>query len=194
MYDFLARLVFGPAILKSQVAFLDEIKEGNRVLILGGGTGRLLEYISAQNVIVYYVEPSTKMLTRAQKRNCNAEVNFHQSRFEDFQNDDNYDVIICPFFLDLFSEVHLKEILAKIKDCLKSEGKLIVSDFSSRVKGRYPILLLKLMHVFFRMTSNMESRQLLDHDWFLLELGFQLEKEHSWFGGLIYGRKYACLN
>ncbi len=191
LYDFLARLVFGNVLLNSQTAFLKEIQNGDRVLVLGGGTGRLLEHISADNVVIDYVEPSTKMIERAKKRKCSCEVEFHHQRFEVYQSIGQYDVILCPFFLDLFSDPHLNEVLLKVQGLLKPKGKLIVSDFSSEAKGPYSKLLFKVMHSFFRWAAQIESRELLDHDHFVQAQGFEVMKEASFLNGMVYSRTYV---
>ena len=41
-YDLLTRLVFGKAIINSQEQFLSLVRSGSRVLVVGGGTGKIL--------------------------------------------------------------------------------------------------------------------------------------------------------
>ena len=74
-YDVLARIVFGNAILKAQTTHLSEINENDQVLILGGGTGKLLEHIPFCDR-VDYVEKSEKMIRIAKRRLVNRSVNF----------------------------------------------------------------------------------------------------------------------
>ncbi|MFY0626539.1 MAG: class I SAM-dependent methyltransferase [Reichenbachiella sp.] len=190
IYDFLARFVFGNTILKSQVYYLDEIKDGDSVLIIGGGTGRLLEYVRAKNVAIDYIEPSDKMVERAKKRNFRPSINFYKERFEDFKDSRDYDIIICPFFLDLFSEATLNETLSKIKGLLSKKGKVIVTDFSSHLDSWYSKILLRLMHLFFRWTASLESKMLFDiHKW-VLTFGFEECRSQYFYIDLIFSKVY----
>ncbi|MEP5106138.1 MAG: methyltransferase type 12, partial [Ekhidna sp.] len=45
IYDRLSKLVFGKSLIKAQAYHLKVIGDKDRVLILGGGTGKLLEFI-----------------------------------------------------------------------------------------------------------------------------------------------------
>ncbi len=47
VYDFLAKLVFGKHIRRSQEHFLKMVIQQNKVLVLGGGSGWILESINA---------------------------------------------------------------------------------------------------------------------------------------------------
>ena len=188
-YDLLAKLVFGEAILKSQIAFLGDINDCDRVLVLGGGTGQLLEYIAAQSVIIDYVEPSEKMLSKAKKRNCTGRVVFHQQRFEDFDSEILYDVIICPFFLDLFEEDSLKEVINKIKRFTKPSGKLSISDFQNRTTF-FQKWLIRIMHLFFRITVQLESRSLKEIHPCLQKEGFQMQKRIFFYSKFIFSSVY----
>ena len=70
VYDFLAKMVFGSHLKKAQTIFLNQIKEGDRVLVVGGGTGWILEELNQLNkpIKVVYVEPSTKMMSLSKAR------------------------------------------------------------------------------------------------------------------------------
>src|SRR6187402_1340927 len=64
VYDKLAGLVFGKAIVDAQLVFLDRVRAGDRILILGGGTGWLLEKLLRKQPVceVWYVESSSRMI------------------------------------------------------------------------------------------------------------------------------------
>ncbi|MEZ4686196.1 MAG: hypothetical protein R3B47_09055 [Bacteroidia bacterium] len=55
VYDFLASLVFGNRIRQAQRWLLDFIPEGSSILILGGGTGWILEELAEKA----HIQPCT---------------------------------------------------------------------------------------------------------------------------------------
>ena len=156
-YDRLAKLVFGKSLLEAQLAHISEISEKDHVLVLGGGTGQILEYIPfCQNVD--YVEKSKQMIRRAERRQVNLSINFIQQSFLSVELDKQYDIIICPFFLDCFDQSSLNTVVTKIRSMLDNEGKLLVSDFD---KERVNKILLKFMLVFFKAVARLGSNKLL---------------------------------
>jgi spermidine synthase len=71
-YDGLSRLVFGRTLIAAQVAFLSSIPKNAKVLIIGGGTGWILEEITRlypSGLTITYVEISANMMALSQKRN-----------------------------------------------------------------------------------------------------------------------------
>lgn len=162
-YDAVARLVFGNKLKKIQQHYLTELpKEGN-VLILGGGTGEILEWLpESQNLSVTYVELSAGMLKRAEKRQSNAAyTKFECKDFLAFDAEMVYDVVIANFFLDCFAEENLEGVILKIAGLLKQNGQLYVSDFQLSAKPKHR-LLSRLMHAFFRLTTGLQSSKLRD--------------------------------
>jgi ubiquinone/menaquinone biosynthesis C-methylase UbiE len=69
VYDRLADIVFGTAILDAQRTHLHALNDAREILILGGGTGRLLRDLLGQNAKsrVTYVEASQRMIELALK-------------------------------------------------------------------------------------------------------------------------------
>jgi len=69
-YDMLSRIVFQKSIIKAQVYLIQFISEGDKIIIVGGGTGWILEEISRlekKNISVVYVEKSSAMIDLAKK-------------------------------------------------------------------------------------------------------------------------------
>jgi ubiquinone/menaquinone biosynthesis C-methylase UbiE len=158
VYDRLARLVFGKSILRAQRVHLPEIQPKDRVLILGGGTGQLLEHIPLCEQIVF-IDKSKRMVKSAKKRMVNRSIDFISADFLTYESGEKYNVIICPFFMDCFSKKSLEAVIEKCRLALKNDGRLIVTDFES---GRINLTLLKSMLLFFRFFSNLEAKKLLD--------------------------------
>src|SRR4051812_19943989 len=106
VYDKLAGLVFGKAIVDAQLIFLDEVRAGDRVLILGGGTGWVLKELLRRQPAceVWYVDSSQRMIELA-TRNCGNPSNVHFVLGTELSIPTMlFDVVIMNFFLDLFSD------------------------------------------------------------------------------------------
>ncbi|MEP5611821.1 MAG: class I SAM-dependent methyltransferase [Cyclobacteriaceae bacterium] len=187
-YDRLADLVFGDAIEKSATYFLDEIEEGANVLIVGGGTGKILDSLPKCKQVTY-LEKSSKMIVRAKRKAPDQAVKFVEMDFLDFETNEQYDFVICPFFLDCFDENSLTKVLERISQSLRTNGGLMVSDFHSKTEST----LITLMHYFFRIFSSLESKKLKDIHCFITQSQFQSEKEEFFHQNMIFSRLYRNL-
>jgi len=189
IYDRLARLVFGHKLEKSQRCFLDDIHAGARVLIVGGGTGRVLEWLPhGGNLSVTYVELSTEMMRYAEKRNQqDSHVVFHRMDVHDITG--TYDFVIANFFLDCFDVNGLKAVLKKMTTLMDKNGKLLVTDFSPAT-NIWQSGVLKLMHLFFQLTTKLASRSLQDLNLAIVNNGFLIRKEELFANRLIFSAVY----
>src|SRR4051812_25234860 len=70
VYDGLAKLVFGKSIQDAQRCFLNQLSDKRNILILGGGTGWILEEVILKNSAcdIWYVEASSKMIELSQRK------------------------------------------------------------------------------------------------------------------------------
>jgi ubiquinone/menaquinone biosynthesis C-methylase UbiE len=190
LYDCLARIVFFGALDRARKHFLDEIKGGQRILILGGGTGRVLDWISKLDVQIDYVEPSSRMMAKAKKKCAGPSISYFEQTFEQFEGKEPYEMIICNFFLDLFNEINLKSNIQRVKLLMRPNSLLIVTDFQVQ-KGRiWQIILSKIMHGFFRITTGLQSKKLKEINQYLLDQKFEVRKEKLFLGGFVYSRIY----
>ena len=100
-YDLLARLVYGKALINAQVYLLEHIPENARVLIVGGGTGWILEElvrIHPSGLTITYVEIAPAMMALSKKRNCgNNQVIFINEAIENTDLPVGFDVVLTPF-------------------------------------------------------------------------------------------------
>ena len=147
-YDLLVWLVFGNRLEQAYSYYLSEISMDSHVLIVGGGTGKILKRLEP-GIFVDYVDNSGQMLARSVRYAGDSTSLIHA----DYLMHDparQYDYIIFPFFLDLFASSNLERIIEHAKGQLKPEGKLIVTDFQPTRKWRHK-LLIRAMHLFFRI-------------------------------------------
>lgn len=189
IYDFLAGVVFGDQLIDAQREHLCSILPDNDVLILGGGTGKLIPYLPASRSIDY-LEKSKDMIKRARTQSSTNSIHFINEDFLIHNSDKQYHVIICPFFLDCFRKETLKSVLGKINEMLIEGGSLIVIDFEYRFRNH---ILMHLMHLFFKIMARLESNQLKNIHQFTLNEGFIVEKEKFFNQKMIFSRLYRNL-
>jgi len=185
VYDLLARIVFGTSIRKAQTYYLNQIPDGARVLILGGGTGWLLEEISDQSLRIDYVDLSKKMLKRAKKR----QVSFAMLRFihgnEETVADQLYDIVITPFVLDTCTENQLPPMIETIEHLVDKNGLWLCTDFNSQDQSFKARALDLAMRVFFRTVSGLKLKRLLPYFEAIGQAGFKEIDTNLFYGGFI---------
>jgi len=186
IYDSLARFVFGKSIVDSQTWYLDKIPADSRVLILGGGTGWLLEELRKRNssCTVWYIEISQKMIERACHRDLKPTVHFIQGTEKEIPANQKFDVVITNFYLDLFSEKALKEVVDRINSHTTTSTLWLVTDFVNGGKWWHK-LILKTMYLFFKLVCGIEANHL--PEWFaqLRSQGWREANTKVWYSHFI---------
>ena len=186
-YDFISRLVFGNSLVEAQVSSLHVIRPDSHILIVGGGTGWILEEITkihSSGLKISYVENSSAMIDLSKKRNWqqNTVAFFHQP-IQDFHIDKPFDVIITPFFFDLFKQDEIGLMFSGLDKKLNKDGLWLYTDF---IPEKYQIhvwqkILLKTMYFFFGITSKVEARELIDMDLYFTKVYTKISE--NWFYG-----------
>ena len=173
IYDFLARLVYGKSIRKAQVYYLDRIPDQARVLILGGGTGWLLEEISNQSLHIDYVDLSKSMLKKTAKRHVSfAKLCFIQGNEEALRGS-RYDVVITPFVLDVCNENQLPKMVETIGRLVEPDGQWLCIDFNVHDQSFKARILSVTMCHFFRIVSGVKLKCLLPYFGAIEQAGFK---------------------
>jgi ubiquinone/menaquinone biosynthesis C-methylase UbiE len=161
-YDALKWLVFGNALDNAAVHYFYRIPPGSRVLIIGGGTGKLLSELP-KDLSVDYLEKSRKMIIRAKQNADQSDILFvHEDVFH-FQPGQRYDAVIAPFVLDCFQKDRVSTLLKAIYAWLREDGILLVADFRPS-RTWYQEKLLSTMYWFFGWSTGLEGKHLLDFD------------------------------
>ena len=189
-YDGLSRLIFGNTLEQAQLAYVHNLKPKSRLLVLGGGTGWILErLLEAQpDLQIDYVEASKKMIDRSRGRSFMGNVNFIHGTQIDVPGVE-YDAIITHFFLDVFSPEELVKAIKQLEGLLKQGGIWLCADFS-KTSRLYHQFLLWLMHRFFKIMSRLQASQLQDFQMLLTKEGLQLDGISHWKKGLIFSSCY----
>lgn len=188
-YDFLAKLIFGEMLDKAQAHFLNELENGARILIVGGGTGRILEHPSlAKAGRIDYLELSAQMINKAKKREGRLN-NLHFIQGDFFEHTGQYDLIVANFFLDCFDERNLETAIDKLSDLSQTGSSLIVTDFQPKQERKAKILIW-LMLIFFRLFASLEANNLQTIHAAVLAR-FNLVEKVEFKNGLIFSALYA---
>lgn len=187
VYDSLSHMVYGKSIVTAQQHFLKYISEGSRVLIVGGGTGWIIDALFAVNKTcsVVYMEASQKMLQKAKNRigiDDQSRITFLLQ--SEMPSEGLYDVIITNFFLDLFPPPALEQIIYQLKGRLMHNGIWIVTDFVDDGK-LWQQMLLKLMYLFFNRVSKIEATSLPPWQVLLADAGMRVGKTKYFYAGFI---------
>lgn len=195
VYDTLASIVFGRAIRDCQFHHLSQLTDARRVLILGGGTGWFLEAVlkTTQAAEITYVEASQEMLRMSRQR-CRdidgGRVVYVHGTQEDIAGR-SFDAVVANFFLDLFTETTLHQVVGVIDQGMAPDAKLLVSDFNQPHTFRHR-LLLRTMYCFFKLVSNIEAGSLPDWKGILERHGFVEIKSTAFYKGFmaasVFGR------
>lgn len=190
-YDVLSRLVFGKSQVNAQINQLKYIPENSSILIVGGGTGWILEYISKifpMGLKITYVELSSRMISLSKARNHqNNSINFVNTGVEDFSTNDSFDVILTPFLFDNFSKPKAESVFKKLDKLLNTHGLWFMVDFSLNVKNGkwWKWIMLKSMYLFFKLIRIVEASKLIDMSPYFLKDNYGVLKEKFYYGSFI---------
>lgn len=195
VYDRLAKVVFGRKLKQVQTQFLNLIPEKAEVLIIGGGTGWIINELfnTGFKGNLTYVEASEKMISLS-KKSCafNTSVDFIHGNESALPIDRTYDVVITNFFLDVFSEQRLDQVITTLSKKLNQGGVWICSDFYNTGQFNHRVLLW-LMFKFFNITARLESKRLIDFHDKLSEQGYSRNQYFSLMKGLLFSSVYTSV-
>ena len=192
-YDWLAGGVFGKSIKKAQTRFLDHLTPGSRVLIIGGGTGWILDELPDQNLFVFYLEASPLMIAKARARKPVAASNtvvFQLGNEEVLSKENPFDFVFTPFFLDVFEKRRFSHLFFILDDALKPGGKWLWTDFVFPENQPFNQLLLNGMYVFFRIVCGIKARNLPPVGPFFRSSGYQQMAQDFFFKNFISSKVF----
>lgn len=176
-YRWLEYAAFGGALRGRREAFLFELGDPKRVLVLGDGDGRFLQVFAAlyPRTRIDAVDVSAKMVELAKARVPAA--SFHVDDAREFAFEGEYDLAVAHFFFDCFDDRELEAMLGRIHT-----KRWLVSEFRN-TGWSWPVL--RGLYFFFRLTTGLRVRSLPDHRRALSGLGYRMEKEQTALAGLV---------
>ncbi len=182
-YRWMEFVLAGEKLQRCRTAFLDQIAEADKVLILGEGNGRFLRECRRKlpNAHITCVDASARMLTLARERltgQGGGNVDFvHADALAWSPSGDRFDLIVTHFFLDCFRREQLESLIAKLAHSAAPRASWLLADFQSAAYGfrRYRSrLILWGMYRFFRVVTRLPATALVSPDTFLERNGFKL--------------------
>lgn len=185
-YWWIERLGMGRALERRRRWFLPELWNARRALVLGDGDGRFLRELVRTNAVVHadYIDLSRRMLELARSKAGGQRVDYRRAdaRTVEFSRD-GYDLIATHFFFDCFETSELETLIARIADTAKPGARWVVSEFCvATVPAR---LLVSALYLFFRITTGLKTRGLVDHRPILQSHGFRLISASHSHGALV---------
>lgn len=192
-YDQLSRLIFGDALVKAQVYLLRMVPPNSSVLIVGGGTGWILEELSAihySGLQITYVEISSQMTALARKRHIGInKVTFINDAIEHTALDTLYDVVITPFLLDSFNEDTLQKTFSHMHRQLKLKGLWLCTDF--QITGSlWQKLMLKTMYVLFKVVCRIETLKMPNIEAQFIKHGYRPITSKTFYGDFMISKRW----
>lgn len=197
VYDGLKAIVFGRSLERAQVLLLDRIPAGASVLIVGGGTGWLLESLLRRGHTgrVTYLETSGQMIARTSRRVLDRQllgtIEFQRGDETTLSPGARFDVVMTPFVLDLFTAQTLRQrLLPRLTAALNPGGQWFITDFVLTTNG-WQNALIQAMIYFFRLTAGIETRRLVDWQALLAETNLVLQERQAQVGGMVSSERWT---
>ena len=192
-YDRLSRLVYGRALINAQVYLLQFVPADSVVLIVGGGTGWILEELTkihASGLRITYVEVAADMMAHSKQRKTGTnKMLFINEAIENVAIDKGFDVVITPFLFDNFTEATAQKVLDRIHQLLKPGAAWLNADFQLTGKW-WQTVLLKSMFLFFRMLCKIEASELPDVGVQFTSHGYKKAEGRCFYGDFIAASVY----
>mgnify|MGYP005750290833 CR=1 FL=1 len=197
-YDPLAKLVYGSALKDSQLYLLPFIPDNCRVLIIGGGSGWLLEQLlhTGKQLDILYLEASPKMLQQAKQKydrfhhHHTCKVTFRLGNEQALLPHETFEVVFTPFLLDLFPPQRLQQLMQKLDEALLEDGLWLFADFwpVQNPSIWWQKILSWSMYTFFGVISGVEARRLPDYRYHFEQLGYREVVSRSFYGGFVQAK------
>jgi len=183
LYRWIEYATFGGALQRRRVALLQEVDDARRVLVLGDGDGRFLEKLVEQNPLarIDYVDVSGRMLELARERAGIGRVSYHHGDALEIPFPEHgYDLIVTHFFLDCFDQAGAARLVERAARAACPHARWLISEFR---RAWWSSPLLAGLYLFFRITTGLKTRRLIDHHPLLARHGFRVVRaEAAWLG------------
>jgi ubiquinone/menaquinone biosynthesis C-methylase UbiE len=193
-YDRLSRLIYGKALIRAQVCLVKYIQTDSKILIVGGGTGWILEEITKihpSGLTITYVEVAPKMIDLSRKRNIsNNKIVFINNAIENVALPPDFDIVITPFLFDNFTEQTTRKVFSHIHTLIKPGALWLNCDFHFTGKW-WQNILLKSMFLFFRIVCHIEALHLPDIEKHFEAHNYKCVVQQSFFGDFIISKVFT---
>lgn len=193
-YRWIEYAAFGRALERCRWAQLDAIAERRRILLLGEGDGRFLKRLAGLHprASIDVVEKSLGMIRVAAARLSPAEssrVRFHRSdALLDPLPGGGYDMVVTHFVFDCWSPDAAAAVVRKAAHVVEPGALWLVSEFAEPRSGLarlHAAAWLRVMYLFFRYATGLETTRVPDYENALAANAFVLVGDVRWRMGLV---------
>jgi len=184
-YRWLEYSGFGGELQRRRCAFLRDVADARRVLVLGDGDGRFLVRLVQQNhgASIDYIDLSWRMLELARRRAGEKVTYVRGDALTVALPKAEYDLLVTHFFLDCFDSTDLERLIARLAESSRPDSRWVVSEF--RESSWWARRIIRLLYRFFAWTTGLKTSRLTDHRPLLEKNGFRLAKEQTARWGLL---------
>lgn len=159
VYDCLAVTFVGKQIQQAQLKWLSYLSDRKKLLILGGGTGWILPFIFQINptLVIHYVDASARMIAKAEQNAKGLLIQFINGTEANIPDQD-YDAVLTHFYLDLFSDNQLPNLIDKIKMHACDNALWLVTDFEAHTRMQQ--VKIRIMYFFSWLITRLKTQAL----------------------------------
>lgn len=166
------------------------INPDSNVLVVGGGADNTIQQLLKQEKAkaITHLDISKVLSEKARKRIKNVsgceQVNFEIKPYLEMDAKPVFDVVILPFYLDLFDAIDLEKNINHTAKNLKPNGQVYVIDFSSsQNQTLWMRLKVRILYLLFYPVIGNRNTRIPDYDVFFKECGFKKEFEKCFYNG-----------
>jgi len=199
LYRWMELVSFGPWLHWCRCAFLDQVADRQRALVLGDGDGRFTARILRANseITIDAIDASSAMLNELRSR-ANVNANRVRTWTADIRSwhpeGPPYDLVVTHFFLDCLTADEVETLAATVCTAVTPSAKWLISEFSIP-PGLYGQLfarpLIGCLYWTFGRLTGLKIRKLPDHGAALRQSGFKKIAKRDWLGGLLVSELWS---
>ena len=188
-YRWLEYIAFGRALECRRNAFLSDVADARRALVLGDGDGRFLARLArVMHGTIDYVDISPRMLELARAR-AGDRVHYILGDARTISlSAAEYDLIVTHFLLDCFDERDAAALVNKIADAAAPHARWLISEF--RAASWWSRSCIGALYVFFRITTGLKVQRLIDHHPLFRQRGFAIERSETARAGMLISEQW----
>ena len=191
-YRWLETVGFGSVLQKARTRWIETVPRPKRVLTVGEGTGRFVcEFVRVhRDAVVDCVDTSARTLELA--RLCIPDgvnrVRFFEQDILSWTPPGYYDLLVTNFILDCFPQKELQLIVRKLAGLATPGAYWLLADFcipKTSFARVHATIWLAILYWFFRTTTEVRAKRLVDPTPELKANGFVCLKRSQWRLGLV---------
>jgi ubiquinone/menaquinone biosynthesis C-methylase UbiE len=184
LYDFLATIYSFNKIDKCKTAMHDRIKPGNKVLFAGVGHGIDAIAAAEKGAKVTVVDLSETMLSRfnrgIKKKEFKHPIRQVHDNILNIDESSTYDFVFGNFFLNVFPEDMMVEILSQLVKLAKRKGFVVIGDFSlpsgNPVARFFQVLYWRIADLIFWAVAQNALHPVYDYQKYMRKLGLKIKE------------------